>query len=164
MFKKYLGLNITVFILFIFFILDLALKFYFIENPTIIIGRDFIFGLVNFHLVKNSGIAFGIVLNQIFLVILIIVIILIMIRVLVKAYFEKNNGLVVGLSFIVVGAISNLIDRIRFGFVVDYIDLKWFTVFNLADTMISVGVVILLIVIYKGKDKKRPARVPVVWQ
>lgn len=49
------------------------------------------------------------------------------------------------LIFIFSGAISNLIDRVRFGCVVDYIDLKFWPVFNLADVYITVGVILLII-------------------
>jgi len=50
--------------------------------------------------------------------------------------------------FIIFGAISNLADRLNYGFVIDYFDLKYFTVFNLADIMI-VGGVIGLVLNYK---------------
>ena len=42
---------------------------------------------------------------------------------------------------IIFGAISNLFDRIKYGYVIDYLDLKYFTVFNLADVMIVGGVI-----------------------
>jgi lipoprotein signal peptidase len=48
------------------------------------------------------------------------------------------------LAIIFSGAISNMIDRIRFGCVVDYIDLKFFPVFNLADVYITLGVIFII--------------------
>lgn len=51
------------------------------------------------------------------------------------------------------GAISNLVDRLRFGYVVDYIDLKAFPVFNLADVAIILGSLMLLVEIFRKKDK-----------
>ncbi len=53
------------------------------------------------------------------------------------------------------GAISNLIDRIRLGCVVDYIDLKFWPVFNLADVYITVGVISLLFVIASAAKQSR---------
>lgn len=43
------------------------------------------------------------------------------------------------LSIFILGAVSNFFDRIKLGYVVDYFDLKYFSVFNLADVMIVLG-------------------------
>ena len=56
------------------------------------------------------------------------------------------------LTFCLFGAISNIIDRFKYGYVVDYFDLKYFTVFNLADTMIVCGVFCLLIINFKYEN------------
>ncbi|NTW97297.1 MAG: signal peptidase II, partial [Oscillochloris sp.] len=49
------------------------------------------------------------------------------------------------LGFILGGAFGNLIDRVRLGYVVDFISVGWFPIFNLADSAISVGAVLLMI-------------------
>ena len=149
---KYFSLNLFALVL---FIADRILKYYFLKNPAAKFGGDFLFGL-NFHFEKNIGIAFGISMNQIILLALTIFIILILISVLVKAYQQKDLFSIFALSLIIVGAISNLLDRLHYGFVIDYINVPWFTVFNLADCMITVGVGILLIgvLINNRLDKK----------
>ena len=43
------------------------------------------------------------------------------------------------------GALGNMIDRIRYGYVIDFISVKDFPVFNVADSCISIGVAILLL-------------------
>lgn len=43
------------------------------------------------------------------------------------------------------GAIGNVIDRVRLGYVVDFVDLRWWPVFNVADSFVTVGVVALVI-------------------
>lgn len=68
---------------------------------------------------------------------------------------EKNRGDILALSLVLGGALGNIVDRARFGYVVDYADLhvwtpwnpEWrpFLVFNVADAAITIGVVILLI-------------------
>lgn len=58
------------------------------------------------------------------------------------------------LTFIFSGAVSNLIDRIRLGCVVDYIDLKFWPVFNLADVYITIGIITIVINFIK-KSKPR---------
>jgi signal peptidase II len=61
-----------------------------------------------------------------------------------------NSGL---LLFIIFGAISNLVDRLKFGYVIDYIDIKYFTVFNLADIMIVVGCSVIVLPALLKKNK-----------
>jgi len=58
----------------------------------------------------------------------------------------------VGLALMILGAISNIVDRFSHGFVVDYLLLRYFTVFNLADVMICLGAIIL---IYKNLNKPK---------
>jgi signal peptidase II len=64
------------------------------------------------------------------------------------AYFffkTKKQSQKIFLILIFAGASSNLVDRIRVGCVIDYIDLKFWPVFNLADVYITVGIIALLI-------------------
>ena len=63
---------------------------------------------------------------------------------------EKLMGEIVGLALILGGALGNIVDRFRLGYVVDYADLhfgEWrpFYIFNLADAAITIGVVIILL-------------------
>lgn len=71
------------------------------------------------------------------------------VAVLVWLWREKARGDVLALGLILGGAVGNIIDRVRFGYVVDYADfhigaIRPFFIFNLADAAISIGVVILL--------------------
>ena len=65
----------------------------------------------------------------------------------------------IALSLILSGAIGNLIDRAVFGFVIDFINLHYqdfyWPVFNVADTAITLGVILLLLVDFK-QDKAKP--------
>jgi|SRR3989344_3550152 len=92
-----------------------------------------------FGSVKNYGAAFGILQGYTtFLIIMSLAIIAICF------YYYKYKELKLGLSFILAGAISNLIDRIFLGYVRDFIDLKFFPVFNLADSFNVIGVILLI--------------------
>ncbi|MDI6797686.1 MAG: signal peptidase II [Desulfatibacillaceae bacterium] len=68
----------------------------------------------------------------------------------------KNRLFSIALSLVAGGAAGNIIDRARLGFVVDFVDLfvgKWhWPAFNVADSAISVGVALLLVIIVTGKD------------
>lgn len=70
---------------------------------------------------------------------------------------EANRTDALGLSLILGGALGNLVDRVRFGYVVDYADLhfgafKPFLVFNIADAAITIGVLVLLVRALFAKD------------
>jgi len=119
------------------------MKLYFWQNPES--SRDFIIGFLSFRLETNSGIAFGLPVNQTLLLIAIVIILLVVIKRLLAAYAYNDLMTVISLTLVVAGAFSNLIDRLRFGLVIDYIDVPFFTVFNLADVMISIGVAILIL-------------------
>ncbi len=102
----------------------------------------------HFTLVYNTGIAFGLFKNQgiVFIIIPIIAILLIGFNI----YYYRNSKDVsrfdiVGFSLILAGAIGNLIDRVCYGHVIDFIDFRVWPVFNLADSAITIGTIIILI-------------------
>jgi len=73
----------------------------------------------------------------------------------------QKAGTQILLGLILGGGIGNLIDRIRLGAVVDFIDLRWWPVFNVADSAVSVGItcfVLWLLFGNKAEGKSPPAR------
>ncbi len=78
--------------------------------------------------------------------------------VLVWLWREKNKWDAVALSFVLGGALGNIVDRVRYGFVVDFADLhigefRPFLVFNVADAAITIGVVLLIARAVLVRDK-----------
>lgn len=76
---------------------------------------------------------------------------------------EKLRGDVLALSMVLGGALGNIVDRVRYGYVVDYADLHFgnfrpFWIFNLADACITIGVLILLAraFLLRDKDENNP--------
>jgi signal peptidase II len=72
---------------------------------------------------------------------------------------EKLKGDVLALSLVLGGALGNIVDRIRYGYVVDYADLHFgtfrpFYIFNLADACITIGVLILLARAFLMREKE----------
>ena len=61
------------------------------------------------------------------------------------AAWRTKSNLIWPWGLIIIGAISNLLDRILYKGVVDFINIEWFTVFNIADIYISLGVAWILI-------------------
>ena len=71
---------------------------------------------------------------------------------------EKNRGDAIALSFVLGGALGNILDRSRYGFVLDYADLHFgdfrpFLIFNLADAAITIGVLIILARSFLSREK-----------
>jgi len=133
----------------IFFIADRYLKFLAagkLANKSFnLLGSIF-----TFNFTPNYFIAFSLPLQGFWLNSAISLIILAIIAFLIKSIRNKEDKLFIsGLLLILTGAISNLIDRLQSGYVIDYLYLKYFTVFNLADACISFGAILILISLYK---------------
>lgn len=105
-------------------------------------SRQIIGNILTFRLAYNQNIAFSLPLSgpwlNILISLIVFVLFLIIIHAKIRQTLDKKSLFL--LTFILFGAISNLLDRFLYGAVVDYFDLKYFTIFNLADVMISVGV------------------------
>lgn len=102
-------------------------------------------GDVLINLVHNTGAAFGVLPNQ---TILFVVIAVVIITGLIVSYQRLAQGPVwlrIALGLVLGGALGNLSDRVRVGYVVDFIDLRWWPVFNLADSCIVIGVLTLVV-------------------
>ncbi len=70
-----------------------------------------------------------------------------------RDWLYKTVAVQVGVGLLLAGAISNLLDRLRFdGGVVDYIDVSFYSIFNIADIIIFVGVVLLVIEYWRGNS------------
>jgi signal peptidase II len=114
-------------------------------------------GPFSIHHVQNSGIAFGLFASATSLVIL-----LTGVAVAWMLYFFSRSGarhpvLPIALGLVIGGSVSNLVDRVRLGHVTDFLDLRFWPAFNLADSFITVGVAILLLALMAA-DRTRPAR------
>lgn len=103
------------------------------------------YGIINY--VTNTGAAFSLFRGAtVYLSIVSIVVVGLVI------YFFKNNPkLYLPLSFLLGGAVGNLIDRVYFGYVRDFIDLRVWPVFNVADSFNVIGVCILAYLIFRRK-------------
>lgn len=132
-----------------FFILDRILKNLAInlENKKNIFGEFF-----QFSFVSNKYIAFSIPISEKILFNLILFLLIIILFFLFFLFNKKKYLEFFGFLGILVGALSNFIDRLYYNFVIDYLDLKYFTVFNLADVLIFISAVYLLVYYYK-QDK-----------
>ncbi|MCR4404125.1 MAG: signal peptidase II [Candidatus Acetothermia bacterium] len=103
-----------------------------------------------FTLTKNPGGAFGILRGHGLLVV--IVTAAISLGLLGALLFTRlrDGSLRLGLAIIAGGALGNLLDRLRLGYVIDFLDFRVWPVFNLADVAIFVGVGLILFRLLRG--------------
>jgi len=133
----------------IFFLFDRYLKLIALTTSS----KTIISNLLNFNFVPNYKIAFSLPVSGPWLSVLIGGVIIAICYYLFLNHKQLKNLEFISFFGILLGAISNLIDRFKYGFVIDYFDLRWFTIFNIADAMISVCSIILFISLLK-KDSK----------
>ncbi len=132
----------------IIFILDQWSKFSILQQPELSNYKTIaVTSFFNLVLVFNRGVSFGMFAgqNQPLLLIAIAAIILS----ILLAWLWRNSSLMVaiGIGFIIGGAVGNVVDRILYGAVVDFLDfhindLHW-PAFNIADSFVFIGVVVL---------------------
>jgi len=100
-----------------------------------------------FHItyIRNTGAAFGILAKYPYLLAIISILVIIAIVIFQKAIEEQGRMSMYGYSLVMGGALGNLIDRIYYGSVIDFLDFRIWPVFNLADTFICIGVGLLFL-------------------
>ena len=112
-----------------------------------IFGDAFVFSYL-----RNSGAAWGMLSGKInlFLIFTVIVVLIITYVVINMPVIKKYVPLLITCTLLVSGAVGNFIDRVRFGYVRDFIYFKLinFPVFNVADCYVTVSVVLLIILIF----------------
>jgi signal peptidase II len=148
----------------IIFVADQAVK-YMVSIPLALESRITIEIIPFFNLTwaKNYGVSFGMLTAQTptHRWLLVAMTGLIAAIVFVWIYREKLRGDIMALAMILGGALGNIVDRARVGYVIDYADLHFgdfrpFLIFNLADAMITIGVVLLLVrAVLIGDDKRK---------
>lgn len=124
--------------------LDQASKFLFTKLLNLNQSFPVVPGIFHFTLVHNRGAAFGILRGQSFLFVLTSFVAVILIYFNLKNNRRKNSFLFnFSLALVLAGGLGNLIDRICFGYVIDFLDFRIWPVFNIADSAITIGAIIL---------------------
>ncbi len=125
-------------------------------NQSVVVIKNF-FQIIH---IENKGVAFGLMAQQkvspyIFIAISFFAIILV--TFFIKGLREEEIFLSLGLSLILGGALGNVVDRIRLGAVTDFLDFHWYSchwpAFNLADSAITLGTILLFIQLVTNREK-----------
>ena len=110
------------------------------------------------HHVQNSGIAFGLFASATAAVIALTGIAVAWMLIFFARSGSRHPVLPVALGLVIGGSLSNLLDRVRLGYVTDFLDLRYWPAFNLADSFIVIGVGILLAALVFAEREPRRAR------
>ena len=146
----------SILLVFLIFAFDRYSKFIIINkfNENILYINNFI----NFDLIWNTGIGFGLLSsNSILFYNFITIFIIFVVIILFYIVFKGDNNEKFILSLVIGGAIGNLYDRVSYNAVPDFIDLHygnfhWFT-FNVADIFITLGITVFIMVGIFKKDR-----------
>lgn len=103
--------------------------------------------------VHNYGAAFGILRSKTLLLITLSAAVILFVWIKRKKIACYPKGFQIGLALALGGALGNLIDRIRLGYVVDFLNFQVWPVFNLADIAIVTGVGLIIVSLYSDKSK-----------
>jgi signal peptidase II len=124
--------------------LDQLTKFLIIRNLSYNQSIPVIKGIFHLTLIHNRGAAFGVLKNQVSLFIITSIAAIALIYFNLKKIGDKKFSIYsISLSLILAGALGNLIDRLFFGYVVDFLDFRIWPVFNMADSAITIGAILL---------------------
>jgi signal peptidase II len=128
----------------IFFIIDRIFKAIAEKGYT---ASNFLF---QFKFIANTGISWGLLKGNSSLLLWISIIIL----GAIIYFYDDLSKAKLGTNLVIIGAISNILDRIIFGYIVDYVDFGFFPVFNIADACITLGgIYIILWFLFFDKNK-----------
>ncbi len=140
---------------------------YLIVKEIPLYGKVHVLAFLDIVHIRNPGVAFGFLSNlpenfrfYFFILVFLVAVVLISIFIYKTPYTEKL--MMMSLSLILSGAIGNSIDRLRQGYVTDFMDFHWFgdpdlhwPPFNVADSCITIGVIILIIYsLFMAKEKE----------
>jgi signal peptidase II len=116
-------------------------------------------GPFSIHHVHNSGIAFGFFASATSIVIVVTAIAVGWMLLFFSRSGARHPVLPVALGLVLGGSLGNLLDRVRLGYVTDFLDFRFWPAFNLADVFIVVGVAALFGALAGGdRSKRRPPR------
>ena len=137
----------------IFLTLDICSKLIVSKYLNINESIQIIKKVLNITHVRNTGVAWSLLNDQTPLVLIISIIVIISIIIYIRKNYPKSLGEKISYSMILGGAIGNFINRMIYGYVTDFIDISLFgynyPVFNLADTFIVIGVILLIIISWR---------------
>lgn len=153
MFKYYIIAAIIV-------IIDQITKFLTVQNIPLGESMEVIPGIFSLTYIQNTGAAWSILEGQMAFFYIVTIIVVIMLVYFLHKEAKGEPLFAIAISFILGGALGNFIDRLHLQYVIDMFQLDFisFPIFNIADSALTIGVIVMLIYVIKDefiqKDKK----------
>lgn len=125
------------------FAADRLTKYFIIKSLALGHSIKIIPGIFHITLVFNNGAAFGLLRDcAVFFIVFSFAAIALMLFIIYRAH-RLDTLFAVSLALILGGAAGNLVDRLKFGYVIDFLDFRIWPVFNIADSCISIGIALV---------------------
>lgn len=99
--------------------------------------------------IENPGAAFGMLANQRWLFIVVTIAVIAMVIVYARQMAATGSPAIYALGMMLGGAVGNFLDRLRTGLVTDFLEIKGFPVFNVADSFICIGVGLFILLMWR---------------
>ncbi len=115
-------------------------------------------GVFRLFYVQNTGAAFGIFEGNSMVLAILAVLVVLSLLIYFRQWIAESPWLALAIGLQLGGAIGNILDRLQHGFVVDFIDFRYWPTFNVADSAITIGVIILAISLFKREQRRNAAQ------
>lgn len=137
---------------------DQFVKYWIVSNIDLGEVRGFIPNILSITHIRNTGAAWSILEGQMWFFYIITTVAVVVAVYLLWKNLHSSKWMTIGISLILAGALGNFIDRIRLGYVVDMFktDFMNFPIFNVADSALVIGVILVFIdiILEERKEKK----------
>lgn len=139
-------------------IIDQIIKYVVVRNLAVNDTIPILKNSIELTFVKNTGAAFSILTNATWLITALSVTVFIFLIYYIRKEEKTTKSMGVIFSLLIGGILGNIIDRIRLGYVIDYVSIGRFPIFNFADSCIVIGMVLMIIVVIRGEKNEKNHR------
>lgn len=111
-------------------------------------------GMLRLRYVQNTGAAFGIFEGNSLVLAFLAVLVVLFLLIYFRKWIAESPWIALAIGLQLGGATGNILDRLQHGFVVDFIDFRYWPTFNVADSAITIGVIILAVSLFKREQRR----------
>ena len=142
-------------IVFFLILADQAIKFLVVSLMELGESIPVFAGIFHITYIENPGAAFGLFANQRLVFIVAGILVIAAACLMYRRLMSEKAIIRWGVALLLGGAVGNLIDRLRIGGVIDFLDFRIWPVFNIADIGICVGVALLMYALIYDTEKEK---------
>ena len=142
-------------IVFFLILADQAIKFLVVSYMKLGASIPVLAGIFHITYIENPGAAFGLFANQRVIFIVAAALVIAAACLMYRRLMSEKVIVRWGVALLLGGAAGNLIDRVRIGCVIDFLDFRIWPVFNIADIGICIGVALLMYALLFDKEKEK---------